>query len=74
MLVKSTAELECHSNVTCFASTMPLLTSSLLGQVQDMPLWCLHMSTLFDVGTFNTSENTKVDSHTKVIQASIAIV
>ena len=46
MLVKSTAELECRSDVTCFASTMPLLTSSLPGQVQDMPPRCLHLSTL----------------------------
>ena len=46
VLVESTAELECRSNVTCFASTMPLLTSSLPGQAQDMPPWCLHMSTL----------------------------
>ena len=33
--VKSTAEHECPSDVTCFASTMPLLTSSLPGQAQD---------------------------------------
>ena len=42
VLVKSTTELECRSNVTCFASTMPLLTSSLPGQAQDMPPRCLH--------------------------------
>ena len=46
VLVKSAAELECRPDVTCFASTMPLLTSSLPGQAQDMPPRCLHLSTL----------------------------
>ena len=39
-------ELWCHYEVTCFASALHLLISSLQGQVQDMPPWCLHMSTL----------------------------
>ena len=30
-------ELECHCDVTYFASTLPLLISSLPGQAQDMP-------------------------------------
>ena len=33
-------------DATCFASTLPLLISSLPGQAQDMPPWCLHMSSL----------------------------
>ena len=45
VLLKSAEELWCRSDVTCFASTMPLLTSSLPGKVQDMPPWCLHGST-----------------------------
>ena len=46
VLVKYTTELACRLHVTRFASTMPLLTSSLPGQAQDMPPRCLHMSAL----------------------------
>ena len=38
-------EVDEDTHVTCFASTLPLLISSLLGQVQDVPPWCLHGST-----------------------------
>ena len=39
-------ELECHCDITYFASTLPPLISSLPGQAQDMPPRCLHASTL----------------------------
>ena len=36
VLVESTAELECRSNVTCFASTMPLHVDPWCITFQDM--------------------------------------
>ena len=54
-----------NSNVTAmsrvFASTLPLLISSLPGLVQDMPPRCLHMSTLLHCLPADNSAGVNLD-------------
>ena len=52
---------------------MPLLTSSLPGQVQDMPPRCLHMSTLLHSLLADNSAGVNLDEPVRVLGASTGV-
>ena len=63
-------ELECHCDVAYFASTLPLLISSLPGQVLDMPPRCLHMSTLLYCLLVDNSTGVNLDEPMRTLGTS----
>ena len=57
-------------HVTCFASTMPPLTSSLPGQAQDMPPRCPHLSTLLHSLLADNSAGVNLDEPMRTLRTS----